>query len=211
MKEVWLSTAYTGSLDYWAAIIQSNSLILETQESFSKQSYRNRCYIDSPNGPLMLNLPIKHGSASKIDEIAISYQEDWPLKHWQAIQTSYGQSPFFEAIAEDLQAILFQRYSNLWSLNEALRQQIAQWLRVDLPIEYTQGWNPTPSNPTVLDWREQIHPKKPSVVAAFPTYPQEFDHKHGFLANLSILDLLFQEGPAAYDYLKDLEFVISTE
>lgn len=210
MKTYWLSTAYGGSLDYWAVVAQGESLVLEACENFSKQSYRNRCYIDAPNGRLMLNVPVQHGGRQQIDQIQISYQEAWPLKHWQALQTSYGQSPFFEAIAADIKSILDKKYALLWQLNQAMFRQIAAWLQLELDYHYSDQWLSPVEITEARDLRNQIHPKQSSVVSYFPPYPQVFDHKHGFQANLSVLDLIFQEGPAAYDYLKDLEFVISS-
>lgn len=204
MKKGLFSIAYLPSVEYLAAMLSCEEIWLEAHESFNKQSYRNRCYIDSPNGRLLLNYPVQHQGRKQIDQIAISERENWRQKHWQALQTSYGSSPFFEAVAEDLRLLYFDTtLSKLWDFNLAALQVIFKWLRVNKPLHFTEIWQANPENAS--DFREALHPKKPGLSTKLPSYPQVFDGKHGFQPNLSVVDLIFNEGPAAYDYLAGLK------
>ena len=193
------STAYLGPISYYKDLLSCSKIRIEYHESWQKQSYRNRCYIDSPNGALMLNIPVEHpGGKQLINDVKISYQDNWPVKHWQAIQTSYNGAPFFEVLGPDLKDILDQKPVFLIDLNLKLQQMLFSWLRVDSKIAQTETWQANMN--TGVDFRDSHHPKRDSGKALNP-YPQVFDHKHGFTSNLSVIDLLFNEGPASYDYL----------
>lgn len=204
MKKGLFSIAYLPPIDYLAAMLSCEEIWLEAHESFNKQSYRNRCYINSPNGRLLLNYPVQHQGKKPIGEIALSERENWRQKHWQALQTSYGSSPFFEAVAEDMRLVYFDTsLTKLWDFNLAALKVIFNWLRFEKPLHFTEDWVAQPEG--VADFRESIHPKRPGVITNLPSYPQVFDSKHGFQPNLSVVDLIFNEGPAAYDYLAGLK------
>lgn len=194
------SPAYLPPLDYCHALIQHKDVGIEYQESYRKQTYRNRCYIDSPNGALALSVPIVHGSSKKIKDIQISYRQNWVSEHLQALDTAYGKAPFYEVLRPELKNILQQQIPTLIELNHILLKQILQWLRINTSLIPTTMWQ---REPTVPDYREAFHPKKKASWQCAP-YRQMFDHKHGFLPNLSVIDLLCNEGPAAYDLLKEL-------
>lgn len=178
------------------ALAQYPAVFIETQESFPKQTYRNRCYIDSPNGTLKLSIPVQHQSAST-GEVQISYRENWPQKHWQALRSAYGKTPFFEVLASDLETAIFSRESSLLEFNNRLLELILHWLRLDVEIQPTEHWH---AEHPIPDYREAFRTKGAPQWKG-PSYPQAFDHKFGFRPDLSILDLLFNEGPAAADYL----------
>lgn len=209
MEPVLLSSTYLGPLDWWALLLHSPAAYLEAWESFPKQSFRNRCYIDSPQGPLALSVPIRHEGPRDTGHIQVSYQRDWPGEHLQALRTSYRKSPFYEELFPALEEILRQQPPSLWELHQQLMRQIFHWLQVpgELPRATSQWKSQWPG---IRDFRESLHPKRPSPLTIWPPYPQTFAHKHAFLARLSILDLLFNEGPAAYDYLRQLVFVNSS-
>ncbi len=209
MRKVLLSTSYFGSITWWAALVQFQEVSLEAHENFVKQSYRNRCYIDGPNGALMLNIPLQHKTTKSITEIEISYRENWSAKHWQALQTTYRNSPFFDTIGPAIQEVYQQKMTSLWEFNQVFRLQIQNWLQIEKPVNLSSQWESNPQN--LVDWRKAIHPKSTERLCHhYPAYPQVFDQKFGFRKNLCILDLLFNEGPAAYDYLAQLEFVFSS-
>lgn len=198
---------YLGPIDYWAAWLRRPAGQWEAWESFPKQSYRNRCYINSPNGPLKLTVPVHHQPPRESGRIRISHQRPWQRTHLQALRTSYAQSPFYETIGSGLETIIKNPPPTLWELNRSLALRILHWLRQPEEIPATAAWKAQP--PNTKDWREAFHPKKASPVKHFPPYWQNFRHKHGFQANLSIIDLLMNEGPAAGAYLQQLEFVFS--
>ena len=178
------------------ALAQYPAVFIETQESFPKQTYRNRCYIDSPNGSLKLSIPVQHQSAAT-GEVQISYRENWPQKHWQALRSAYGKTPFFEVLASDLEAVMLSGESSLLELNNQLLNLILHWLQLDVRFQFTDHWQ---AEHTLPDYREVFRAKGLPQWKG-PAYPQAFDHKYGFRPDLSILDLLFNEGPAAADYL----------
>lgn len=194
-----LSTTYLGPILYYKALVSANTVLVEAWESWQKQSYRNRCYIDGPNGKLMLSIPVQASSTGLIKDVRISYKDNWPQKHWQAIKTSYNASPFFEILGPDLQDVYRQKPTYLWDLNLELTHIILDWLQCNTSLTTTQSWQEQADE----DLRESYHPKR-DVQQTLPAYPQVFDHKNNFLANLSVIDLLFNEGPAATGYLKRL-------
>lgn len=193
------SLSYLGPVLYYRDLIQCSEVFFEVQESWQKQSYRNRCYIDGPNGTLMLNIPIVHkGSKQLYKDVQISYHDNWAAKHWQAIQTTYNASPFFDVLGLDLKEVLDQRIPKLMDLNLELNRLLLHWMRFKPTINLTEDWRPVYEEGK--DYREVHHPKKERHIK-LPSYPQVFDTKYGFRQNLSVIDLLFNEGPAAFDYL----------
>tara|TARA_R110002050_G_scaffold83381_4_gene178208 strand:+ start:7634 stop:8239 length:606 start_codon:yes stop_codon:yes gene_type:complete len=201
LKAALFSITYWGPTSYFARVLQYDHLVLEAKESFIKQTYRNRTYVDGPNGALMLNLSVNHQSSRQIDLITLNQSENWAQKHWQALQTSYGSSPFFDAISADLEALYQKPYQRLWDLNIETLHLVFKWLRIQPQLTYSEDWQAERSG--LDDFRNEFHPKK-KLVKSLPYYPQVFEHKGGFKENLSILDLICNEGPAAFDYLKQL-------
>ncbi|QNR23985.1 WbqC family protein [Croceimicrobium hydrocarbonivorans] len=195
------SLTYWGPVSYYAQLIRCDQVILEQYDRFQKQTYRNRCYIDGPNGELMLNLAIDKNSRGLMRDTQISERDHWPQQHWQALNTSYGGSPFFDALAPEIEALFAQAPQNLAELNLATTQLILKWLRFDGIVQLSESW--LEPNPVENDFRESFSPKLRSEQQN-PAYPQVFDHKTAFKSELSVLDLIFNEGPAAYDYLRQL-------
>ena len=131
----------------------------------------------------------------------ISDRDHWPQQHWQALNTSYGGSPFFDALAPEIEALFAKAPQNLAELNLATTQLILKWLRFDGSIKLSENW--LEPHQAENDFRESFSPKHRSEHQN-PVYPQVFDHKTAFKSELSVLDLIFNEGPAAYDYLRQL-------
>lgn len=191
---------YWGPLSYYAKLIKYDQVVLEQRGSFSKQSYHNRCYIDGPNGELMLNLPINHLSKDFLYRTQISPKENWRQKHWQALLTSYSSSPFFDALAPEIKLLYANANDSLADLNWKTTAFVLKHLRFEGMLKRSSDWELEVQE---QDLREHFHPKKRSL-KNIPAYPQVFDHKTGFKQELSILDLLFNEGPLAWDYLQQL-------
>ena len=195
MSHALCSPTYLGPAKWWAQLITHKVISLNGEMTYERQTLANRCYIDSPNGRLMLSIPIEHNSGQSIKDTRISYKDRWAEQHWQAIKTAYGKTPFFDAIGDDIRLILQQKPAFLLDLNIALSQMIITWLRVDIQLlekpsaEAIKLYAPSP---------------KESLKEEIPAYPQAFDHKFGFRSNLSVIDLVFNEGPAAQDYLNSL-------
>lgn len=194
----YFSTAYLPSIGYFKKLLHYEKVGLESFESWQKQTYRNRCYILGPQGRQMLNIPVVHNEQDKYSgTIEISYRENWQRTHWQAIKTAYGSSPFFEILGPELEPFYQMKIERLMDWNTALLKLLLHWLQVDIDITFSENWQSRLEN----DHREDFHPKKKDK-QHFEEYLQVFANKGGFEANLSVIDLLFNEGPASFDYLK---------
>lgn len=199
-----LSTAYFHPIEYMYYVLSENKICIEAQENFIKQTYRNRCCIVSANGALDLSVPlINEGNKTPITEKKISYSENWKTKHWRAIESTYNNSPYFEFFEDDIKSVFLKEHEFLFELNKQSLQSILDILRVKVDISYTTEYKSTIENS--IDLRSSISPKEKSRME-FPAYYQPFSERNGFIANASVLDLLFNEGLGALSYLKKLNF-----
>ena len=201
-----LSSAYLAPVRYYAHLYTAPHAVIETCDNYVKQTYRNRCIIAGPNGVQALTVPIEkpsYGKASMRD-IRISDHGNWRHLHWNALQSSYERSPFFEYYADDLRPFYERRIEFLLDFNEGLQQTILNLLDLSPTILHTDAYLAAPSE-EMLDLRELISPKRPwqeDTTFTPQPYYQVFSHKHGFQADLSIVDLLFNMGPDARIILK---------
>lgn len=187
-----LTTAYFPPIEFFATLARNSVVYMEACESYQKQSYRNRCRILSAGGVLDLNFPVVHGESRLITEIRVDYSTPWVTKTKKAISTAYDNSPFFEYYRDQLFAILDSKPETLWELNMRLIEFFMKKIGLGTEILSTSELS-TPA----LD----IHPKRESSFRC-PEYQQVFAQKFGFVNNLSIMDLLFNEGPGSICYLK---------
>ena len=184
---------YLPPIAFWSAWKEYGHITIEQKEHYIKGSYRNRCHIAGANGLLRLSIPLKKGKHQQtpIREVRISYEEDWQKQHWQSILSAYGKAPFFEYYVDTILPFYERKYIFLFDFNlkliEALRNEINGSLTYALNKEYVPKSNDDPK-----DMRDVIVPKE---FHDTPRYPQVFEEKHGFLSNLSILDMLFCVGP----------------
>jgi len=197
-----LPTAYLAPVKYYAILLQAKNCSIEHHEHFIKQSIRNRCEIYGANGELRLTIPKERKGSSKtiISEIKISYKDDWQKLHWNAIKSAYNSSPFFEYYSNELEVFYQEKESNLIIFNNKLQEVILDLLQEENnstpTVEYLHSGNFT-------DLRNNDF-----KVANPEKYNQVFMEKHGFIPNLSILDLLFNLGPETSDYLHNLDISI---
>jgi hypothetical protein len=200
-NQVLLSSAYLPPIEYFSSIINSEKQLIEKHETYKKQTYRNRCKILGPNGILTLTIPINkpNGNHTKINEITISYFENWQQIHWRSIESSYNSSPFFLYYKEEFKEIYQKKHKYLFDLNNDFLKLISEFISIEFTINLTSKFVNNPTN--ILDLRNIISPKKLSQKIDFIKYSQVFANKFGFTPNLSIIDLLFNIGPEAIDYL----------
>ena len=215
---VLLSTTFFGPIQWYQKLYRSERVLLEACESFVKQTYRNRCVIATTNGIQALTVPVEHSPLpTSIKDIRISNHGSWRRVHWNALQSAYSESPFFEYYADDLRPFFERDYTFLYDFNFEIIQTVCGLLDIHPHVEPTTDFLPTVSDgassllstmsdglPVGLsDLRMAISPKHPMTDMDFQPRPyyQVFAHKHGFLPNLSILDLLFNMGPEGIFYL----------
>ncbi len=194
-----LTTAYLPPVDWFRAVTRYRRVQIEGCESFQKQSYRNRCVICTASGPQTLQLPILHAGSRLIRDIRIDYSKNWLHTHCHAISTAYGPSPFYEYYWDGIAEILGKRHTFLFDLNYELAERIASMMSLRTSFSVTGEWGAAALG--VTDLREAIHPKREPAGSLFKEYFQVFAGRMGFIPNLSIIDLLFCEGPQATSYL----------
>lgn len=204
MKKILLHPCYFGPISQFVALAQSEEVIFENEDNYQKQTYRNRMYIYGANGKLLLNIPIKHtgtkGSHQKYREVKIENDFNWQKQHWKSLQTAYRTSPFFEFYEDELSGLYQKKETFLLDFNYKCLQLTLDLLQLDLEYRKTSKFEtevPSEENGRVL-----VNAKTDKNWN-FEKYHQVFENKRGFLPNLCILDLLFNEGPNASAYLEE--------
>jgi hypothetical protein len=199
---------YFPSISHFVAMAQSENIVFEMEDNFQKQTNRNRTYIYSPNGIQLLNIPVKHSKQmhQKTKDVKIETDFDWQKQHFKSIEAAYRSSPFFEYFEDEIRPIFEKKHTFLMDLNFETITFISKCLRMKLEYETTIEYFHEVDSNAILDFRILVDGKKDT--SQFETYTQVFDDKHGFLPNLSVLDLLFNEGKYALDYLKTQTLII---
>lgn len=199
-----LQPTYFPSISNFAAIAKAETITFEMEDNFQKQTNRNRMYIYSPNGLQMLNIPVKHSKDlhQKTKDIKIETAFDWQKQHFKSLEAAYRSSPFFEYFEDDIRPIFEKKHIFLKDLNFETMNIVSKCL--GMPFEYNETSEYFQENPDYSDFRNLADGKKDT--SKFEEYTQVFGEKFGFINNLSILDLLFNEGRHAKDYLKNQVF-----
>ena len=178
-----LPSAYLPPVSWFASLVRGEPIFIEQHENYQKQTIRNRCTIDSPNGPMNLSIPIDRSTFVSgkclMKDVKISTHTDWRRQHWYAIETTYFNSPFFEYLQDDFRPFYNREWRFLMDFNEALIYKCIELLDIHPQIGRTKEY-------TGINYSVQSEPFKP--------YYQVFQHKHGFLGDLSIIDLIFNMG-----------------
>ena len=197
---VLLLPTYFPSISQFVAMVQADSITLEMEDNFQKQTNRNRMYIYSPNGIQMLNIPVKHSKENhqKTKDVKIEDAFDWQKQHFKSLEAAYRTSPFFEYFEDDLAPVFQKKHTFLMDLNLEALDIVANCLGFDLKYAKTEEYFHETTD--FSDFRHLANGKKDTL--QFEPYTQVFEEKHGYLNNLSILDLLFNEGRYAVEYLK---------
>ncbi len=206
MNTVILSSAYFPPVQYFTKLVCYENIQIDLFEHYIKQSYRNRALISGANALLTLSVPIAKGKASKYctKDMRISYDTNWQVQHWRSIVSAYKASPFFDYYADDLKPIFEKKHIFLVDLNEAAMNFVLENLQLNIQIKFPDSY--VKDTLDCDDWRVGINPKKrlqKTDKKFMPIrYLQVFIERHSFLPNLSILDLLFNEGSNTISVIK---------
>ncbi|MGI9546773.1 MAG: WbqC family protein [Flavobacteriaceae bacterium] len=202
---ILLHPTYFPGIVTFAALVQNN-VSWEVWDNYQKQTYRNRCYICTDQGRHMLNIPIKHTAVNQgrqlYRDVKIDKDYPWQRVHWKSLQIAYRSSPFFEFFEEDLLPLFTADFKFLMDFNFSTIETICDCLQIQMPAARTKKYEDTVismKDARFLVQAKEDHPQR------YKKYTQVFQQKHGFVENLSILDLLFNEGNAALAFLEQLK------
>jgi hypothetical protein len=197
--EAILHPSYFPSISHFVVMAQSHKIVFEKEDNFQKQTNRNRMYIYSPNGIQLLNIPIKHSKENRqmTKDIRLETAFDWQKQHFKSLEAAYRNSPFFEFFEDDIMPVFEKKHTFLMDLNLKTIEIVSKCLGLKLEPTFSTEYF---RNPVLTDFRTLVDGKKDSY--EFQSYTQVFEEKFGYLNNLSILDLLFNEGRHALSYLK---------
>lgn len=198
MQKVLIESQYLPSIAYFSLITQAEEVVIEQCEFFEKQTFRNRCQIQTANKKLDLSVPVNHqGKKVIIDRLTIDYIQKWQNTHWRSIASAYRNAPFFEYYSGPIKDIIYSDTVTLFDLNNKLLTICLKFLQVDTKIEFSKVYQKK-EDLEFFDARSMIHPKKElSGLEWFTASPYYQIFGKDFAKNLSILDLLFNEGPMA--------------
>lgn len=187
----------------WCSVFfnPENEILLEQYEHFPKQTYRNRANIYGANGQLSLIIPIRHDGRKPIKQVEVSMRENWKIQHWKSVKTAYQTSPYFEFYQDKLEQIFLAETHKLMEFNLNALNMIQSILKTDKKFNLTEEYS---NAPNVADFRAEFSPKRTSP-NVFEPYFQSFSDKHGFLPDLSVLDLICNKGPEATTYIKNIK------
>lgn len=206
MQKLLLHPAYFGPVSQFVAMVNADDIVFENEDNYQKQTYRNRMYIYGANGKLLLNIPIKHtGNKSghqKYKDIRIENDFPWQKQHWKSLETVYRTSPFFEFYEDEFYPLYHREFKFLMDFNYHSLQLALECLQLDLSYEKTEEYIKEPTD--ITDGRSLIEAKNKKH-QEFEPYFQVFQEKFSFLSDLSIVDLIFNEGPNALNYLQRQE------
>jgi len=200
-KGAVLPMFYLPPVEYFAKLnIYRANILIEKEEHFPKQTYRNRANVYTPDGVLGLTVPVIKGSKNhtKVKDIKISYDFNWQRLHWLSLQACYRRSAYFEYYEDELAPFYEKKFDYLFDYNEQLLQFVLKAMKMKIDFKYTESYEA--NYPELIDYRESINPKRETDFNQKP-YFQVFEDRKGFIKNLSIVDLLFNQGPHSINYL----------
>ena len=195
---------YNGPVQYFSRLIREQQVILEQYDHYSKQTYRNRCRILGPNGVMVLSVPVKRtrGKKNLFRDIRIDTDTPWHRVHWKSMEASYASSPYFVIVSEEFHRIYEKPPEFLVDLNMELLEAILANLNLNISTSLSESFNDTGG---VDSPGRFIHPKQDPLVSDPDFHPvqyhQVFSDRHGFQPNLSVLDLIFNQGPESVSIL----------
>ena len=201
--EVILHPAYFGSIASISKMVKASNLWFEKHDNYEKQTYRNRMDVYGANGMLPLTIPVNYSQKERklYSEVKIANTYNWQSSHWKSLESAYKTSPFFEYYEDELRPLYTKPFKYLMEFNIACLESLMTCMQHELDFSWTTRFEKDYSDTNILDARQFIQRKSIKINFNLDGYTQVFQNKHGFLKNLSVLDLLFNEGPNTLDYL----------
>ena len=191
--DILIHPNYFPNIHQFTQIIKANNILFEVSDNYQKQTFRNRTYIYGANGKLGLFIPVIHTHKNRelFKDVKISYESNWMDLHLKSLQSAYRSSPYFEYFEDDFIKLYSKKEKFLVDFNIKCIKLISNLLEIDLNFkisnEYIEKTN------EIIDLRGLSNARKQKTIET-PKYIQVFESKHGYLNNLSILDLIFSEG-----------------
>tara|TARA_B110000305_G_scaffold103128_1_gene115975 strand:+ start:3578 stop:4180 length:603 start_codon:yes stop_codon:yes gene_type:complete len=186
---------YFGSIAYYQELAKYSNVIIERKEHFPKQTYRNRCDILAGDGILNLSIPTKrtNGSKTKTEDILLSNEENWRIRHWRSITSAYQAAPYFDHYGLEVKELIFNEETSFLNFNIAITKRILRWLDLNIDLELSTEFSPLIEN----DYRLDLVAKNKFQDLSKSPYIQVFPNSSSYKESLSILDAIFCEGPMA--------------
>ncbi|MFS4482647.1 WbqC family protein [Hyunsoonleella sp. 2307UL5-6] len=199
--KILIHPTYFPTIAHFIAIAKTEYVVWEMEDNFVKQTYRNRAYIYGANGKLSLNIPVIHSQKNRQNykNVKVFNGEKWQIQHWKSLESAYRTSPFFEFYEDELKPLFFEETDTLLAFNLKCFKVICDCLQLEVETSITSTFEKNADG--VLDLRHLVNAKDNTLQHVKP-YTQVFENKYGFIPNLSILDVLCNEGPNALNYLE---------
>lgn len=200
--KVLLYPSYFPAISSMVVMSQASEVVFEVEDNYQKQSFRNRTNIAHSNGKLQLNIPIKHSKGQrhqKTKDVTPENETPWLQHHWKSFQSAYRTSPYFEYYEDDIAPLFHKKVTNLLAFNLQIIDTLTQLIGINTPTTKSKEYH---KNPDIVDARNLIIAKG-ATNFNFDTYHQVFESAHGHIPNLSVVDLLFNEGPNTLNYLEN--------
>ncbi|MFN8259446.1 MAG: WbqC family protein [Chitinophagales bacterium] len=204
MNAILIESQYIGSCSYWNLLLKADTILIDQHEHFVKRSYRNRAHILGANGLLRLSIPLVSGKHqhSAMKDVRISYNENWQGLHWHSFTSAYRRSPFFEYYEDHFRRFYEDKIELLVDYNLQYMQTIAKVFKADLSVSFSDKYL-AKHEFSGTDCRSHIMPGKDNAVE-FTPYPQVFNDRFPFEKDLSVLDVLFNTGTRAKEYIEQM-------
>lgn len=206
--KILLHPTYFPNIATFISMIHAEDIVFEVHDNYQKQTYRNRMSVYGANGKLSLTVPVIYSQNNRqlYKDIKIANTDHWQAHHWKTLLSAYSTSPFFEFYKDDLSPLFNEKANNLMTFNLKCLDVIKDCLQWDFNYNITETFNKEPQD--ISDFRFLVDARKEKNISQQP-YTQVFSNKHGFINNLSILDLLFNEGPNALSYLQSQSNILT--
>jgi len=207
-EKIILPTAYFPPVSWMAAALKASEILIETQETYPKQTIRNHCNILTANGILKLSVPVSKpfGNQTKTHQVKVLYQDNWPQKHFRAIESAYNNSPYYQYYASHFQRFFMLRFDLLTDLNAEALALVNKLLKTEMSLNYTENWEP--NHRSAPDYRFLPENNSQWGLENQTPYIQVFSDRFEFFQNPSVLDVIFNLGPRSTGYLKSVNTII---